>query len=159
MRRIISPAGPPIGKIATASPPSACTARATLIPPPPGSYRGGEHRNLCVGITRSVDVAMSSAGFIVNVTIVPIGMRLLCRERAGSCCLLRLMHHNHGTQEACRVDADRVDPELGQKTGDFRIVCRRFAADPDVTMVALGAGHRKPQHFEHAGVALIEIES
>ena len=33
-----------------------------------------------------------------------------------------------------------------------------LAADPDVTMVALGAGHREPQHFEHAGVTLIEIE-
>src|SRR6516162_11875648 len=102
---------------------------------------------------------MSSAGFIVNVTIVPMGMCLLCRKRAGSRCLLRLMHHCYGTQEACRVDTDRIDPELGQKTGDFRVIRRRFAADADVTMVALGAGHREPQHFEHAGVALVEIES
>src|SRR6516165_7372517 len=51
----------------------------------------------------SVEVAMSSAGFIVNVTIVPIGIRLLRRKRAGSRCLLRLMYHGHGTQQACRV--------------------------------------------------------
>ena len=50
------------------------------------------------------------------------------------------------------------DPELGEKVRDLRIIRRRLAADPDMAMVALGAGHREPQHFEHAGVALIEIK-
>ena len=58
---------------------------------------------------------------------------------------------------AC-VDADRIDPEPGQELRDLGIVGRRLAADPDMTMVALGAGDGEPQHFEHAGIALVEIE-
>ena len=40
------------------------------MPPPPGSYRGGPQRILWVGTTASISVVMSSAGFIVSVTII-----------------------------------------------------------------------------------------
>ena len=50
------------------------------------------------------------------------------------------------------------DPEPGEELRNLRIIRRRLAADPDVTMVALGAGYGEAQHFEHAGVAFIEIE-
>src|SRR5271157_6461590 len=101
---------------------------------------------------------MSSAGFMVNVTILLIEMRLLGRERAGGGRLLRLVHDGRGAQEARGIDADRVDPELGEKTRDLGVIRGRLATDPDVTMVALGAGHRESQHFEHARITLIEIE-
>lgn len=40
---------PPAGKIAVAVPPRCAMARATLIPPPPGSNTGAEHRSLPSG--------------------------------------------------------------------------------------------------------------
>jgi hypothetical protein len=44
------------------------------------------------------------------------------------------------------------------KAPNFRVIGRRFAADPDMAMVALGAGDGEPQLFQHARVALVEIE-
>src|SRR5690606_6777075 len=38
----------------------------TLMPPPPASCRVSLQRSLCVGTTRSVSVARSTAGFIVR---------------------------------------------------------------------------------------------
>ena len=42
--------------------------RATAIPPPPGSCRGGPH-NISSVVIVSMLVVISSAGFIVNVAI------------------------------------------------------------------------------------------
>jgi hypothetical protein len=39
-----------------------------LIPPPPGSRRAGAQRSFRVGWTRSTEVEMSMAGFIVIVS-------------------------------------------------------------------------------------------
>jgi Transposase domain (DUF772) len=72
--------------------------------------------------------------------------------------LLGLMDNGDRAQQACRSDADRVDAQPGQEARDLRIIRRRLATDPDMAMVALGAGDREPQHFEHTGVALVEVE-
>ena len=49
-------------------------------------------------------------------------------------------------------------PSCGKVAGDFRIVGRCFAADADMAAVALGAEHGEPEHLQHAGIALVEIE-
>ena len=56
------------------------------------------------------------------------------------------------------IDADRIDAELGQEAGDFRIVRRRLAAYADLASVPLGAADGQAQHLQHAGIALVEIE-
>src|SRR5665648_366400 len=50
-------------------------ARATLIPPPPGSRQAGVHRTFAVGITRSTVVCRSMEGFIVSVAIRSMALR------------------------------------------------------------------------------------
>lgn len=64
-----APVGPPLVKTAVAGTPSRTAARATLIPPPPGSYRGREHRIFSVAARIGTELWMSSAGFIVTVTM------------------------------------------------------------------------------------------
>jgi hypothetical protein len=75
---------------------------------------------------------MSSAGFIVKVTIFAIAdapiLGLLRRERAGRRhLLLGLVHGGECSQQARRIDADRIDAEPGEELGNLRIVRRRLA--------------------------------
>lgn len=56
--------------------PSVFTTRATLIPPPPGSWRGSEHRSFSVLITRAVLTERSIAGLRVRVAIRGIARSL-----------------------------------------------------------------------------------
>ena len=60
------PAEPPVGHSAVHCPPMRVSTRATLMPPPPASCRVSPQRSLCVGTTRSVSVARSTAGFMVR---------------------------------------------------------------------------------------------
>src|SRR6476661_5997477 len=53
--------------MARGRPPSRCTTRATLMPPPPGSSRLGPQRSLWPLFTCSVVVLISRAGFTVTV--------------------------------------------------------------------------------------------
>ena len=47
---------------------------ATLMPPPPGSYRAAAQREASVGRTTSVDVVMSSAGAMHRVTMSTVNI-------------------------------------------------------------------------------------
>ena len=73
-------------------------------------------------------------------------------------CLLRLVDHGHGAQDARRIDTDRVDSEPGQKPGDLGIVRRRLAANTHMPMIATGAADRQSEHLQHAGIPFIEVE-
>jgi len=81
------------------------------------------------------------------------------RDKRRSCHpLLGLVHGGERSQQARRIDADRIDPEPGEKLRDFRIVGRRLATNSDLATIAFGAGDREPQHLENARVALVEIK-
>lgn len=70
--------------------------------------------------------------------------------------LFGLAHQIDRVDEAGRVHADRVDAELDEESRDLPIGRRRLAADADMPVIALRPGHRKPQHFQHSGIALVE---
>ena len=67
-RQKVPRVAPPAGNTAVTGAPSNCAMRATAIPPPPGSCRGGPH-NISSVVIVSMLVVISSAGFIVNVAI------------------------------------------------------------------------------------------
>src|SRR5579871_4905809 len=80
-----SPVGPPAANSAAASAPKRCRTRATLIPPPPGSYRTSSQRSLLNAVSCSTEPEMSTAGFGVSVTIrggliVPLTSRRILRR-------------------------------------------------------------------------------
>src|SRR5579871_85724 len=54
---------------------------------------------------------------------------------------LRLRHNRDRAQQACWIDADRIDADTGEKARDLRIIGRRLTADADVAVVALRALH------------------
>ena len=66
----IRPENPPAGHTTIASPPSSAITRATLTPPPPGSYFSLDVRTLWVGRTRSVSLETSMVGLSVSVAMV-----------------------------------------------------------------------------------------
>lgn len=67
------PEGPPVGQSAVHGPPRRVSTRATLMPPPPASCSVSPQRSLCVGTTRSVSVARSTAGFMVRQSTRGVG--------------------------------------------------------------------------------------
>ena len=87
----------------------------------------------------------------------PSGKGRLANRRAET--TLGLGDQAHQTERAAGIDADRDDPLIDEEARNFRIVRGRFAADADVTAAPLGAGDRLTQHFHHAGIALVEVES
>ena len=68
------------------------------------------------------------------------------RQRRGDT-LFRFMDDRHRTQNARRIDTDRVDTEPGQEAGDLRIVGGRLPANTDVAVISLCAADRHPEHF------------
>ena len=51
-----------------------------------------------------------------------------------------------------------IESELRQIVRDLGVVRRRLAANADMLAVALGTKDRELEHFQHAGVAFVEIE-
>jgi len=67
------PVGPATATKAVALPPRMRIARATLMPPPPGSRLGASQRSFGPGRTSAAEVARSSEGFSVTVRICGAG--------------------------------------------------------------------------------------